>query len=76
MKSFAPSRQTVLGICGAVFCLLGFAACANNDAPPDRTAMLPENERVSQVPWNKQQGWENNSQLGALARDPRIGGTQ
>ena len=38
--------------------------------------MLPADQRVSEVPFNKPQGWENNSQLGALARDPRIGGTQ
>ena len=36
--------------------------------------MLPENERVSDVPWNKPQGWENQSALGSLANDPRIGG--
>ena len=42
----------------------------------DRTEMLSANDRVSNVPWNKPQGWENKSQLGALANDPRIGGSQ
>ena len=39
-------------------------------------AMLPPDQRQSDVPWNKPQGWENKSQLGALANDPRIGGQQ
>ena len=39
-------------------------------------AMLPADQRTGEIPWNKPQGWENNSQLGALARDPRVGGTQ
>ncbi len=57
------------------FCTLALGACtAGDDVEPDHTAMLPENERVSNVPWNKPQGWENQSQLGALANDPRIGG--
>ena len=46
------------------------------DLPVDRTAMLSKDDRVSDVPWNKPQGWENRGALGALANDPRIGGGQ
>jgi hypothetical protein len=55
-------------------CLLVLSACSGEDAPPDRTGMLPENERVSSIPWNKPQGWEGQSALGSLANDPRFGG--
>ena len=58
----------------SVGCLLVLSACSGEDAPPDRTGMLPENERVSSVPWNKPQGWEGQSALGSLANDPRFGG--
>ena len=69
------SRRLVLGTCGALVCLLGFSGCLGDEqAPRDNTAMLPPDQRVSEVPWNKPQGWENNTQLGALAQDPRIGG--
>jgi hypothetical protein len=62
-------------ICSLPILLLALSACSSdNEAPPDRTAMLPESERVSAVPWNKPQGWENQSALGSLANDPRIGG--
>ncbi len=74
MKLSLLTRQIILGACGATFCVLGLSACG--EAPEDHAAMLPEDQRVSTVPWNKQQGWENNSQLGALARNPRLGGTQ
>ena len=58
-------------------CIVGLGACADKEAPTDNTAMLPDNEQVSTVPWNKPQGWENQGALGALANDPRInGGTQ
>ena len=76
MQSLSFSTRFVLIACGAVACLAGFAACGDQEAPTDNTAMLPKDQRVSEVPWNKPQGWENNSQLGALARDPRIGGSQ
>ena len=56
-------------------CTLALGACTSgDDVEPDHTAMLPEDQRVSNVPWNKPQGWENQSQLGALAENPRIGG--
>jgi hypothetical protein len=55
--------------------LLALGGCAgDHDAPADRSAMLPEDQRVSSVPWNKPQGWENQGSLGALANDPRFGG--
>jgi hypothetical protein len=59
------------GLAGA--CLM-LAGCADKEAPTDRTAMLPEDQRVSEVPWNKPQGWENQGALGALGNDPRFGG--
>ena len=68
--------RLALAAVGAAACLLGFSACTGDEAPRDNTAMLPKDQRVSEVPWNQPQGWENNSQLGALARDPRIGGQQ
>ena len=68
------STRAVASLLGCVLCGWLLPACAHNDAPVDNTAMLPENERVSSVPWNKPQGWENSSQLGALANNPRIGG--
>ena len=54
------------------------SGCKTDDSSQaiDRSDMLSANDRVSNVPWNKPQGWENRSQLGALANDPRIGGQQ
>ena len=72
MKALISPRAA--GLFGLVICASALSACADSEVPPDRTAMLPDSERVSSVPWNKPQGWENNSQLGALANDPRIGG--
>ena len=74
MKISFPSLRLVLAACGALICLAGFSACTGDEAPPDNTAMLPPDQRVSEVPWNKPQGWENTTQLGALAQNPRIGG--
>ena len=55
-----------------------FPGCKTDDSDQsvDRSDMLSANDRVSNVPWNKPQGWEQKSQLGALANDPRIGGQQ
>ena len=75
MKAFV-SRRAILGLVGVGCCAVFLPACTHEDAPVDNTAMLPESERVSTVPWNKPQGWENRGQLGALANDPRIGGGQ
>ena len=69
-----PVRRAGAILSLASVCLLTLGACSGEDAPPDRTSMLPENERVSSVPWNKPQGWENQGALGSLANDPRIGG--
>ena len=65
--------MTVLGMTAAAV-----SGCVDKDSEQrvDRTEMLSANDRVSNVPWNKPQGWENKSQLGALANDPRIGGQQ
>ena len=71
----AAGRVALAGM-GLVLCTLTLGGCAGDDLEPDRTAMLPEDQRVSSVPWNKPQGWENQTQLGALANDPRIGGGQ
>ena len=49
-------------------------ACAGNETPVDNTALLPDNQRVSSVPWNRPESWEGRSQLGALANDPRFSG--
>ncbi len=68
------SPRTVASFLGLALCALLLPACTGQNAPVDNTAMLPDNERVSSVPWNKPQGWENQSQLGALANNPRIGG--
>ena len=64
-------------VAASLLCAAVLPACVGEDGVPrDNTAMLPDDQRVSSVPWNKPQGWENNSQLGALANDPRIGGGQ
>ena len=77
----SPLRRAGIGaaavFAGSLLCVLGFGGCTAGDpVEADHTAMLPEDQRVSNVPWNKPQGWENQSQLGALANDPRIGGGQ
>lgn len=71
----AGRRVVLTGLCaaGAVTMLSG---CVTDDVPVDRTAMLNRDDQVSNVPWNKPQGWENRGSLGALANDPRIGGSQ
>ena len=83
MKIFSqlPRRggRSLFGLLGAVACMAACGACtddANREVARDNSAMLPDSERVSSVPWNKPQGWENRSQLGQLANDPRIGGRQ
>lgn len=58
----------------ALVLLAGLGACTNEGAPVDNTAMLPENQRVSNVPWNKPSDWEGRSALGALGNDPRFSG--
>ncbi len=59
---------------GASISLLYLAGCAA-DTPVDNTAMLPENERVSTVPWNKPQGWEQTGALSQLTNDPHYQAT-
>ena len=76
MKPLFFFCRLALVACGAAACLSGLSACTGDEAPRDNMAMLPKDQRTGEMPWNKPQGWENNSQLGALARDPRIGGTQ
>ena len=70
------SRRVVLTSLGLVAAVTMFSGCVTDDVPVDRTAMLSGDDRVSNVPWNKPQGWENRGGLGALANDPRIGGSQ
>ena len=68
--------MSVLGVGGGAGTLL-LGGCLGDDVPPpDRTAMLPPDERVSNIPGNPPQGWENKGALGPLANDPRIGGQQ
>ena len=69
-------RRSLTGLAAALLCAAALSACVGEEGiPRDETAMLPDDQRVSSVPWNKPQGWENSgSQLGALANDPRIGG--
>lgn len=69
-------RRPLAALALVVLCLGGLAGCADDNAPRDNTAMLPSDQKVSSLPWNQQQGWENTSKLGALANDPRIGGRQ
>ena len=80
-RSFLPSfrrvpRRVLAGFAASLLCAAVLPACVGEDGVPrDNAAMLPEDQRVSSVPWNKPQGWENTTQLGALANDPRIGGS-
>ncbi len=70
-------RRSLTGLAAALLCSAGLSACVDPEHPVERdnTAMLPADQQVSSVPWNKPQGWENQSQLGSLANDPRVGGT-
>jgi hypothetical protein len=71
----ANRGRLILQVTGAVGCVMAISGCVGEEGVPrDNTAMLAPSDRVSTVPWNKPQGWENTSQLGALANDPRIGG--
>lgn len=72
----AAGRRVVLTGLGLVGVVTMFSGCVTDDVPVDRTAMLNRDDQVSNVPWNKPQGWENRGSLGALANDPRIGGNQ
>lgn len=56
-------------------CAMGLSACAN-ETPTDNTAMLPPDQRVSNVPWNKPESWEGRGALGSLANNPRLTGGQ
>ena len=76
MKPLFFSVRLLVLAGGLSACLLGLSACEDEEKYHDNTAMLRPEDQTSSVPWNKQQSWENNSQLGALARDPRIGGSQ
>lgn len=71
--SFKGWVQRGFAAVGLAICLTGLAACAN-ETPKDDSAYLPEDQRVSSVPWNRPEGWEGRGSLGALANDPRFGG--
>lgn len=62
-----------VGALGMAVCLAGLAACTG-ESPRDDSAYLPEDQRVSSVPWNRPEGWEGRGSLGALGNDPRFGG--
>ena len=66
-----PSRMI---LAATLVGLAGLSGCAQ-DVPVDNTAMLPESERVSTVPWNKPQGWEQTGALGQLTNDPHFQAT-
>lgn len=70
MKRFV----TMVGLGLLTVALASGCKTDDSDKSVDRSDMLSANDRVSNVPWNKPQGWETKSQLGSLANDPRIGG--
>lgn len=53
--------------------VLSLPACATSQRT-DNTAMLPEDQRESAVPWTRPEKWESTSKLGPLANDPRFSG--
>ncbi len=68
---FSLRRPT--GLAALFLCAAGLSACVDKDGVArDNRDMLPADQQVSTVPWNKPQGWENKSQLGQLASDPRL----
>ena len=69
-------RRVVSGFAASLLCAAVLPACVGEDGVPrDNTAMLPDDQRVSSVPWDSPLKGENAStQLGALANDPRVGG--
>lgn len=77
MQRFLSKRSVRSGVAalGLAICLTAMAACSN-ESPKDESAYLPEDQRVSSVPWNRPEGWEGRGSLGALANDPRFGGGQ
>ncbi len=76
MFSSVMARRMALTVVGMAGVAMLSSCQGAGDQPVDRSGMLSANDQVSTVPWNKPQGWENKSQLGALANDPRIGGQQ
>lgn len=72
-RTSAGWRRRALAAAGLAICLTTMAACST-ETPRDDSAYLPEDQRVSSVPWNKPEGWEGRGSLGALANDPRFGG--
>lgn len=76
LRSRRTSLRTVAILVGASASLLTLSGCADEkNLPVDNSAMLPENERVSTVPWNKPENWENQGSLGQLANDPHFTAT-
>ena len=73
-NSRAAARRFFFLFCLATTLPTLLTACAGTEAPADNTAMLPDNQRVSNVPWNKPEPWESRSGLGALGNDPRFNG--
>jgi hypothetical protein len=70
------SRRLILRLVGAACCVATISACVGQEGVPrDNSAMLAPGSRVSTIPWDKPQGGENTSPLGAVGNDPRIGGS-
>ena len=71
-----PSRRAkwrlAFMVLGAAASLSGLSACVGSERPVDNTAMLPEDQRVNEVPWSQPAKWESTGQLGQLANDPRF----
>ena len=59
-------------VLSAMVSLLGLSACAGTERPADNTAMLPEDQRINEVPWSQPAKWESTGQLGQIANDPRF----
>ena len=73
--SYRPKSEMITVVSGVLFALVGLSACTPQDVPVDNTAMLRESDRVSTVPWNKPQGWEQTGALGQLTNDPHFQAT-
>ena len=70
--SFPAKWRLAFTVLGVAISLLGLSACAGSDQPVDNTAMLPEDQRVNEVPWSQPAKWEKTGQLGQIANDPRF----
>lgn len=74
MMTKSNLRPLALLTLGLPLLLVALPACTNEAAPADNAALLPENQRVGTVPWNRPESWESRNALGALSNDPRFSG--